>query len=434
MDWYAAAAIIVTLTALFSYVNRRFVGLPTVIGVMLGALVGSLLVIVAGATAAPVREEMLVLLGSLDFDDLLMQGMLSFLLFAGALHVDLEALRRQAPVIAFLALLGVVLSTFLIGLAIYGLLAAIGYPIPFLWALVFGSLISPTDPIAVLGLLRQAKAPEKVETLIVGESLFNDGVGVVVFGVLATLLGAGGHGSGTSPGSHGAEGDFGAAEIATLFATEAFGGVLLGLGLGLLAYSMLRAIDDYGVEVLITLAVVMGGYALAGQLHTSGPLAMVVAGLFLGNRGRAFAMSERTRENLDTFWELVDEILNAVLFVLIGMEVLVLSFEMRHALAAAIALPVVLVARLIAVGPPVVLLRSRLGYPRYTVTLLTWGGLRGGISIALALSLPPGDERGVVLFMTYVVVAFSILVQGLTVGRVARRAAESASESAAGNG
>ncbi len=424
MDWYAAAAIIVSLTAFFSYANRKWFGLPTVIGVMLGALVVSLLLIIAGTFAQPVRAELLVLLQSLDFDQLLMQGMLSFLLFAGALHVDLGSLRDQAPLIATLALVGVVFSTFTIGLIVWWVLGLLGITVPLLWALVFGALISPTDPIAVLGLLRQAKAPKKVETLIVGESLFNDGVGVVVFGAIAALLGSG---HGVDAGHNGDAGhapaEFGVGAIVNLFAVEALGGVLLGLGLGLFAYWMLKAIDDYSVEVLITLAVVMGGYALAGALHTSGPLAMVVAGLFLGNRGRAFAMSKRTREHLDTFWELIDEILNAVLFVLIGMEVLVLSFEARYFVAAAVALPVVLGVRLLSVGPPVALLRRRNEFPPYTVTLLTWGGLRGGISIALALSLPAGDERGLILFMTYAVVAFSILVQGLTVGKIARRAA-----------
>ncbi len=423
MDLFVAAAIIITLTALFSYANEKLLNLPTVIGVMLGALVVSLLLIIAGAAAAPVRESVVLLVESLDFDRLLMQGMLSFLLFAGALHVDIGSLREQAPAIAILALLGVIFSTFTIGIVVWWLLGLVGYPIPFLWALVFGALISPTDPIAVLGLLRQAKAPQRVETLIVGESLFNDGVGVVVFGVLATLLGAGGHGSsGHSDGGHG-DASLGAAEVAQMFLIEAGGGILLGLAIGLLAYWMLKSIDDYSVEVLITLAVVMGGYALAGALHTSGPLAMVVAGLFLGNRGRLFAMSERTREHLDMFWELIDEVLNGVLFVLIGMEVLVLSFKIEHVIAAAIALPVVLLVRLLAVGPPIALLGRRTGYPPYTVTLLTWGGLRGGISIALALSLPASDERGLILFMTYVVVAFSILVQGLTVGRIAKRAA-----------
>ena len=419
MDLYLVAAVVVTLTAFFSYANTRWLGLPTVIGVMLGALVVSLLLIAFAGPSGPIRDHVVALVESIEFDDLLMQGMLSFLLFAGALHVDLGRLRNQAPVIGALALGGVIFSTFAIGTIVYYLLQAVGYPLPFLWALVFGALISPTDPIAVLGLLRQAKAPQKVETMIVGESLFNDGVGVVVFGVVASLLGSGGHGSEAS--SHGAEAS--AADIGVFFVQEAVGGAALGLVIGLVAYWMLKSIDDYSVEVLITLAVVMGGYALAGQLHTSGPLAMVVAGLFLGNRGRLFAMTEKTREHLDTFWELVDEILNGVLFVLIGMEVLVLSFEAGHFLAAAIALPTVLVVRLISVAPPITLLRKRKGYPRWTVTLMTWGGLRGGISIALALSLPNTEERAIILFMTYVVVAFSILVQGLTVGRIARRAA-----------
>ena len=415
MDLYVAAAVIITLTALISFVNERWVGLPNVIGVMLGALVLSLtLFLFAGSSEF--HDWVVQLLEKIDFDQLLMKGMLSFLLFAGALHVNLNDLRKQTATISTLALVGVVFSTFAIGIATYYLLSLLGVPIPFLWALAFGALISPTDPIAVLGLLRQAGAPKKVETLIVGESLFNDGMGVVVFSVVLMLLGGGGHGS-----SHGDE-QLSAGEVAILFTQEAAGGIVLGLLLGLVSYWMLKAVNNYSVEILITLAVVMGGYALAGKLHTSGPLAMVVAGLFLGNHGRLFAMTDETRRHLDTFWELVDEILNGVLFVLIGMEVLILKFEWTNLTASLLAIPLVLFARFLAVWGPIQTLRKRMGYDRFTIGLLTWGGLRGGISIALALSLPSGPERDILLFMTYVVVAFSILVQGLTVERLAKRA------------
>jgi CPA1 family monovalent cation:H+ antiporter len=418
MDLYVAAAIIITLTALISFVNERFLGLPNVIGVMLGALVLSFsLFLFAGSSEF--HDGVVRLLEQIDFDQLLMKGMLSFLLFAGALHVNLGDLRDQTAAISTLAIAGVVFSTFAIGLATFYLLQLLGTPVPFLWALAFGALISPTDPIAVLGLLRQAGAPKKVETLIVGESLFNDGMGVVVFSVVATLLG-GGHGD--SQGASTGDSTLSAADIAILFTQEAAGGIVLGLLLGLVGYWMLKAVDNYSVEILITLAVVMGGYAVAGKLHTSGPLAMVVAGLFLGNHGRLFAMTEETRQHLDTFWELIDEILNGVLFVLIGMEVLILEFGRSHLLAAFLAIPLVLFARFLAVWGPIQVLRKRMGYDRFTIGLLTWGGLRGGISIALALSLPTGPERDLLLFMTYAVVAFSILVQGLTVGRLAKRA------------
>ena len=416
MDLYVVAAIIITLTALFSFINEKYIGLPTVIGVMLGAMLLSLSMLLI---APAIRGWAVEVLEAVDFNDLLMKGMLSFLLFAGALHVDLEDLRKQTAAIGTLALLGVMFSTFTIGLLVYYILLWLGHPISLTWALVFGALISPTDPIAVLGLLRQAGAPKKVETLIVGESLFNDGVGVVIFGVLAGLLGAGAHGSGHGAGDHG---EATVPAVLGLFAQEAVGGIVIGLGIGLLAFWMLKAVDQYTVEILITLAVVTGGYALAGWLHTSGPLAMVVAGLFLGNHGRLFAMTERTREHLDTFWELIDEILNGVLFVLIGLEVLVLSFEWHYVTAALIAIPLVLVVRLVGVWAPIRALRKRHGYGPYTVSLLTWGGLRGGISIALALSLPEGPERALLLVMTYAVVAFSIVVQGLTVGRLAKKA------------
>ena len=268
------------------------------------------------------------------------------------------------------------------------------------------ALISPTDPIAVMGILRNAKAPKRLETMIIGESLFNDGVGVVVFTVVLGIAAAG----------H----DVSMVEVGKLFAEEAVGGVILGLVLGAIAFWMLRQVDDYSVEVLITLALVMGGYSLALALHTSGPLAMVVAGLFIGNQGRRLAMSDSTREHLDTFWELVDEILNAVLFVLIGLEVLILAFTGTIFAAGVIAIPLVLACRFACVSLPVLVMRSRREFSPGVIRVLTWGGLRGGISVALALSIPAGPERDIILPVTYAVVVFSILVQGLTIGPLVR--------------
>jgi len=401
-------ALLVSLTALFAYANHRLLRLPTTIGVMLIALLLSLGLIVAGELGYGVEAWAEKIVARIDFNEALMHGMLSFLLFAGALHVDLNDLARQKSVIGTLATAGILLSTFLVGTALYWLLPLAGFALPYVWCLVFGALISPTDPIAVLGILKSAKVPKSLEAKVAGESLFNDGVGVVVFLVLVGIATRGG--------------DVSAASVLGLFALEALGGVLLGLGLGTLTYWMLKSVDSYQVEVLLTLALVMGGYALATALHMSGPIAIVVAGLFIGNQGRRWAMSDTTREHLDTFWELVDEILNAVLFVLLGLEILVLSFRGETLVAGLLVIPVVLLARWISVGLPVQLMRRWRGFTPGAITVMTWGGLRGGISVALALSLPAdGTARELLIAVTYVVVVFSILVQGLTVGAVVRR-------------
>ena len=331
--------------------------------------------------------------------------MLSFLLFAGALHVNLDDLSKQKWVVTILASVGVVTSTFLIGGLSWWVFDMLGLKIDLIYCLLFGALISPTDPIAVLGILKSVGAPKSLAAKITGESLFNDGVGVVVF---LALLGIA------------SSGEVEISEVLTLFAEEAVGGVLFGLVSGAAAFYMLSKVDNYQVEVLITLALVMGGYDLALAIHVSGPIAIVVAGLLIGNHGRYFAMSDHTREHLDTFWELIDEILNAVLFVLIGLEVLVLTFHAEYLIAAALIIPAVLIARFISVGVPITFMRRFRPFSPNAIKVLTWGGLRGGISVALALALPVGYERGVLLTVTYVVVVFSIIVQGLTIGRVLR--------------
>jgi len=404
------AALVVTLAAVFAYLNHRFLRLPAAIGVMLLALAASLGLLLAGTAVPPAAEWGHRVLARMHFSDTVLEGMLSFLLFAGALFVNLEDLARQKWLIAGLASIGVVTSTLLVAAGTWLVLGGLGVELTFLQCLLFGALISPTDPLAVLGILKSAGVPRSLETKIVGESLFNDGVAVVVFLV---LLEAARHGA------------MPAGEVATLFAREAVGGAAFGLALGGGAYALLRSLDNYQVEILITLAVVMGGYALAHALHLSGPLAMVVAGLLLGNRGRVLAMSEHSREHLDTFWELMDEMLNVVLFVLIGLEVLALSFGATDLLAGALLIPVVLAARLASVSLPVALLKPLRNFSPGAVRILTWGGLRGGISVALALSLPAGDARDLLLPATYVIVLFSLVVQGLTVGRVARRLAAS---------
>ena len=403
-------AVLVTLAALLSYVNHRWVRLPTAVGLLGIALLLSLAVVAAGRLGmAAVTGTAAAFIAGIDFHETLMQGMLSVLLFAGALHVDLGELSRQKGIVAVLATFGVVATTFLVGAAAWWVFGLLGLAVPFVYCLVFGALIAPTDPIAVLGVLKQAGVPRSVEIKITGESLFNDGIGVVVFLVLAGLAAEGG-----APEPAG---------VAWLLVQEAAGGALLGLLLGGACYALLRGIDNYQVEILLTLALVLGGYALAGTLHVSGPIAMVVAGLLLGNHGRLLAMSPVTREHLDGFWELMDEFFNAVLFVLIGLEVLVLSFSLDHLWAALFLVPVVLGARWLSVAVPVSLLRRFRPFTPGVVALMTWGGIRGGISVALALSLPAGPVREVLVGVTYGIVVFSILVQGLTLGPLARRLA-----------
>jgi len=346
------------------------------------------------------------MLASIEFDETLLHGMLSFLLFAGALHVNLDDLSRQRGIIFILATFGVIGATFIIGILSWYSFGLVGLDVPFVYCLLFGALISPTDPIAVLGILKQSNAPKSLEAKITGESLFNDGVAVVIFLVLVRIATGG---TDISPG-----------ELLLMFSQEAIGGILFGLGAGGITYWMLKSVDNYQVEVLLTLALVTGGYTLAEALHLSAPIAIVVAGLLIGNHGRLLAMSEKTREHLDTFWELVDEILNAVLFVLIGLEVLVLVFIQEYLLAGLLAIPIVLLARFVSVGIPIAIMRRFRDFSPKAIQVLTWGGLRGGISVALALSLSAGEIRDSLVAVTYAVVVFSILVQGLTIGPLIR--------------
>ena len=407
MNLFHILAILISLSAVFSFLNHRYLRLPTAIGLMLIALLASLGLVLLGPHAHGVEAYIEQMLQAVEFDETLLHGMLSFLLFAGALHVNLADLARQRWVIATLATASVLGATFIIGYLAYWSFALLGLDIPLIYCLLFGSLISPTDPIAVLGILRSAGATKTLETKITGESLFNDGVAVVMFLVLLGIA-TGGH-------------EVSAGAIAWLFLHEAVGGAVYGLAIGALAYWMLRQVDNYSVEVLITLALTTGGYALAEALHLSAPIAIVVAGLLIGNHGRSLAMSERTREHLDTFWELVDEILNAVLFVLIGMEVLLLAYREAYLYAGMLAIPIALFARFVSVGIPIGIMQRYREFSPRVVTLLTWGGLRGGISVALALSLPAGEVRDALVTITYVVVVFSILVQGLSIGPLVRR-------------
>jgi CPA1 family monovalent cation:H+ antiporter len=406
-------AVLLVLAAGFSYLNHRVLRLPTTIGLMALTLLASLAAVAAGLFFPAVEQGAARFVREIDFDRAVLDGMLGFLLFAGALHVDLGDLARQKVVIAVLATAGVILSTLAVGGLSFALLTLAGIPARPVYCLLFGALISPTDPIAVLGLLRRMGAPKPLEVTVAGESLFNDGVGVALF---LGLLEIASSGHGFEPG-----------RLAVLFLREAVGGAALGLAAGYLAYRLIRSVDEYHVEILLSLALVAGSYALAGALHVSGPLAMVVAGLLVGNQGRIFAMPPKTVENLDLFWEVIDEVLNAVLFVLLGLEVLALTFTGTYLAAGILAIPVVLLARLVSVVVSAGLLRWHRSLEHGAVAVLTWGGLRGALPVAMALSLPREvadaaiRERELILVATYVVVVFSLLIQGLTIGPLARR-------------
>jgi len=406
---FEVATVCLVLTAVLAYLNHRYVGLPTAIGVMGIALLLSIVLVGLDKLGIHALHDYEVsLLSSIDFSDVLLQGMLSILLFAGALHVDLNDLTRYKWQVGLLSVCGTLVSTLLVGGAVWLLLPVFGIGLPLFYSLLFGALISPTDPIAVLGIVKRAGAPKNLVIVIAGESLFNDGVGVVIFSLfLATVAG------GPSPAL---------TDVLMLLLREAGGGILFGLALGYITYRMLKSIDSYQVEILITLAAVLGGYSLASHLHVSGPLAMVVTGLLIGNQGRALAMSAKTREHLDMFWELLDEILNAVLFMLLGLEVALVPFSTPVMLAMIAVIATVLGARMFSVGIPVMLHRQFFRLPRGSWQVLTWGGLRGGISVALALSLPAGQSRDLILALTYAVVVFSILGQGVTIGSVVRKA------------
>lgn len=400
MELFNIIAILITLSSLFGYVNYRFIRLPTTIGLMFISILMSLALIILGCLGLGIEQHWMRLIKSIDFNKTLMVGMLSFLLFAGALHVDINELLKQKWRIGIFSTIGVIISTILIGVSTYFILGWIGLNLKLIHCLLFGALISPTDPIAVLSILKKAGAPKSIEVQISGESLFNDGIGVVLFIVLMAMA-------------------VGKPQITfsnalLLFTEETLGGVILGLLLGWIAYGILKSIDNYQVEILVTLSVVAGGYAFASAINLSGPLAIVVAGMLIGNRGRKFAMSEKTRQNLDMFWELVDDILNSILFILIGLELLIIPLSVPYLVAAVVSIPVVILSRFVSIGLPLRLLTLKGQYDFRTLKIMTWGGLRGGIAVALALSLPSGFQKDIIITMTYVVVVFSILVQGLT--------------------
>jgi len=413
MIFYTSFSILIVIAALFAYLNHRFVKLPPSIGLMLLALITSFLMIGTEILIPNAFRDVSTLVGSIDFSELLMKGMLSFMLFAGAIHININQLKQEKVSVIIFSTISVVLSTFIIGMIIYFVLGWFGMSVNFVYCLLFGSLISPTDPIAVLGILKAANIPKSLEMKIAGESLFNDGVAVVVFLTILQVAQTPEH--------------IQFSNVAVLFLREAVGGIMMGIVIGYVGFVFMRSIDNYKVEVLITLAVVMGGYSLSSFLHVSGPLAMVAAGIIIGNHGKRLAMSTTTIEYIDKFWELIDETLNAILFVLIGLELLIIPFQPTYLLIGLLTILIALITRYLSVFLPAQIIKLKEQISHHTILIMTWGGLRGGISIALALSLKPEMQKELWVTLTYFVVAFSILVQGLTIGKLGKRLNMSAS-------
>lgn len=408
MSLFSIITILVVITALFAYINSRFLKLPDTIGMMIISLVFSLLLIVSGLIFPAIIDFAKGFISNIDFSKVLLDIMLSFLLYAGALHTDGSLLKANRLSITVFAILGVIISALLVGALLFLFFQVIQAPVNFWYCLLFGALVAPTDPIAVLGILTKANAPKDVEIKIVGESLFNDGIGVILFLSLLEIINLG-----TDKVSFG--------NISVLLLQEIGGGILLGWLLGFIGFQMMKKIDHYQSEILITLAIVMGGYELAQLLHLSGPLAMVVAGLFTGSRSTEHAMSDTTELYVYKFWELVDVLLNAMLFVLIGLELLTLEFNMNYLVAGLVAIPITLIARYISLLLPATIFKKYINTKNSTIKVMTWGGLRGGLSIAMALSLTAPLPKNQFVFMIYVIVLFSIIVQGLTVGKVVRK-------------
>tara|TARA_Y100001970_G_scaffold93845_1_gene118324 strand:- start:551 stop:1810 length:1260 start_codon:yes stop_codon:yes gene_type:complete len=407
MDMMGLIALLISLSALFMYVNYRYLKLPETIGIMILSLSCSLIIIFIKAIGIYDFQSIIKIVQDIDFEKTLMQGMLSFLLFAGALHVNINDLSKQKWIILVLATIGVVSSTLLVGSITYIIITYFNvfdasYSL-LIYCMLFGALISPTDPISVLGILKEAKAPKTLETKITGESLFNDGVGVVVFMVIAQMLPTGNH------SSHGEFSPIG------LFAQEAIGGIIFGFIIGWIFYKLLKSVDNYSLEILLTLSLVTGGYYLAGLLHISGPIAMVVAGLLIGNQGKMFAMSDTTHKQLFSFWELIDEFLNAVLFLLMGMVIISFSFNIAAIVLGIALIIIVLLIRYLCITSTIEIFRFKRSFTKGAQFIMTWGGLRGGISVAMALSLPESEYKILFIVITYIIVLFSIIGQGLTV-------------------
>jgi len=408
MELYYSFSVLIVLASFFSYLNLRYLKLPSTIGIMIIAMLTSIFLVLTGSLFPKTFDHFSTLLQDVDFTEVLMGAMLNFLLFAGAIHINVFDLREQrAPVIIF-STVSVVISTFAVGSIVYYVAPLLGFHIPFIYSLLFGALISPTDPIAVMGVLKEANVQKSLETKVAGESLFNDGVAVVIFAVILQL-------------AQGSDIDLSFTNISWLLIKEALGGFVLGTLLGIGASNAMRKIDDYKVSVLITLSVVMGGYLIAHSIHISGPLTMVAAGIVIGNYGKRTAMSAVTKDYLNKFWELIDEILNAILFLFIGFELLIIHNITDYWLIGLCCIMIVLFSRFLSIYIPVRLIPFKNKFSSGTIKVLVWGGLRGGVSIALVLSMDEGPHKPLLVGITYFVVVFSIIVQGLTVGKLAKK-------------
>jgi CPA1 family monovalent cation:H+ antiporter len=406
MTTFQTIAILLTFAALGAYINYKFLKLPATVGLMTVALLVSFTALGLNWLGVINLAGTSAFIAKVDFSGLFLHGMLSFLLFAGALHIDLSELRKFKVLVAILATVGVLVATFVTGGLVWRAANALGFPLPYINALLFGALIAPTDPVAVLGILKESGLSKGLRVKIAAESLFNDGVGVVIFLILLTM----------ASGNHMPA----AGDVLVALMWGGLGSVVLGLTLGWITYRLLLGIDNYKVEALLTLALASGGYSLAEAIGVSAPITMVVTGLFIGNHGRVFAMSEKTRHHLDMFWELLDEVFNAVLFIFIGLEMMAITITAPHLALGLVAIIAMLTGRFISVALPVLIMRMQYRFEKGTIRLLTWGGLRGGISIAMALALPPGPEKDLIIAMTYLTVVFSILFQGTTFRHVAR--------------
>lgn len=407
MELYYSFSVLIVLASLFAYINYRVLKLPSTIGIMVIAIIVSVILVASGDNFLPKTTNGLIkLVNSLDFTEVLMGAMLNFLLFAGGIHVNIKDLKEQFGPVVIFSTVGVIISTFAVAFGTFYLLPLVGIQMPFIYCLVFGALISPTDPVAVLSILKQANVSKSLETKVAGESLFNDGIAVVVFTVVLQL-------------AIGKEIDLNVENIGLLLLREAGGGLLLGVLLGFSASRAMRVVDDYIISVLVTLSVVMGGYLIAHELHISAPLAMVAAGLFMGNFNMRFKMKSVTQDYLIKFWELIDEIMNAVLFLFIGFELLLIKDLNEYLVAGGICIMIVLLARWVAIFIPTKFIAFKYRFSPQTVKVLVWGGIRGGVSIALALSIPVNEYSQIIISITYCVVVFSIIVQGLTIAKVA---------------
>ncbi len=408
MNTLLLISILVAMCAVFSYINTRYLKLQSSIGLMLISLICSLLIIVAGKISTTFYYEVGTMVRSVDFSQTLLNVMLGFLLFAGALHVNLQELKKQRGAVISFSTLSVALSIFFFGSVMWFVFKIFNYPVDFIYCLLFGALVSPTDPIAVIGILRKSNMPKEIEATINGESLFNDGIGIVFFVTISQVISLG-------------VDTLSAFDILFLFGREVVGGIALGLALGYGTFYFVRKIDHYQTEVLMSLALVMVCGAVAQQLHVSGPLSVIVIGLILGNTVSKTAMSETTRDYHNKFWELIDDFLNAILFVLIGLQMVILPFITNYILIGALAIVLLLICRYVSLRIPILFLRDKKLFNSRTALVMTWGGLRGGLSVALILSLPDSPYKEIMVSITYIIVIFSIIVQGLTTGKLVKK-------------